>query len=74
MDDNGAQEQAMLYLGLAAQWRRLAANATTVRMRAHLIDKARACEALATGTGLVARPINGTSPKLSLREKSSKRV
>jgi hypothetical protein len=65
MDDDGVQDKNR---SLAAQWRRFAANATTARTRARLIDKARACEALANGTGLVARPvINDTSPKGSSR-------
>jgi hypothetical protein len=62
-----AGPRAAQYRILAAHWRRLAANATTSRARAHLIAKARAYEALANETGLVARPVEGVPPKGSRR-------
>jgi hypothetical protein len=45
------------YRNLAARWRGLASDATTPRLRQHLLDKARECEALASGAGVLARPI-----------------
>lgn len=44
------------YRELALRWHRLAAEATTSRMRKQLLDKAREYEALASGTGTVAQP------------------
>jgi hypothetical protein len=67
MDDGSAGRKAgpraAQYRILAVHWRRLAANATTAQARAHLIAKARAYEALANETGLVARPVEAGPPK-----------
>lgn len=61
MDDQ-APVSAEQYRHDAARWRQLAAAVTTAKARAHLLDKARLCEALADRTGLVARPSAAEAP------------
>jgi hypothetical protein len=59
--DLSVRLSAAEYCSLAERWRALAAEATTVRTREQLLNKAREYEALASGTGVVARPVGGGS-------------
>ena len=55
--DLSGRISAAEYRSQAARWRALASDATTPRTREQLLEKARECEALAGGTGIIARPI-----------------